>query len=195
MQGISSALIAFFVALMAISQMINGNLEEQIVITNNKIGEYASWYQSKSIKQILKENQLDYLEAFNTTEDISKERLNTLSAKIEKTKGLILKYEAEKTELLVGSANVPREYWAQDLNGKMGAITGLKEWQKLSSEHSIASKKFDLALFFFQISIMLGVVCIIIRDNLSLQKIFTFLMITAGVLATFIAVYGYTLVP
>jgi len=195
LQEISSALIVLFVALMAISQMINGNLEEQIMITHNKTGNYSSWYQSKSVKQILKENQLDYLESLAATENISTKKLDLLNSKIEETKKLTLKYEAEKTELLVGSSNVPREYWAQDLDGVMGAIVGLKEWQKLSNEYGIASKKFDYALFFYQVSIMLGVICIIIKDNISIQKIFAFLMVIAGTIATLISIYGYTLIP
>ena len=53
-EAIGGVLIAFFAALMAISQMVNGELEEEMMIAHNKVVNYSSWYQSKSIKESLK---------------------------------------------------------------------------------------------------------------------------------------------
>ena len=66
-EAIGGVLIAFFAALMAISQMVNGELEEEMMIAHNKVVNYSSWYQSKSIKQSLKESELNYLETLVST--------------------------------------------------------------------------------------------------------------------------------
>ena len=48
-EAYGGVLIAFFAALMAISQLVNGELEEEMMIAHNKLVNYSSWYQSKSI--------------------------------------------------------------------------------------------------------------------------------------------------
>ncbi|MEE9364298.1 MAG: DUF4337 domain-containing protein [Cellulophaga sp.] len=194
-QGIGGALIVLFSAFMAISEMTNNNLEEEMMIAHNKLGSYSNWYQSKSIKQNLKESELHYLETLILTNKTENNLLPSLRTKIKNTKKLILKYEAEKTEILVGSANVPREYWAQDLDGKMGAIIGVKEWWVITDEYTIATKKFDLAMLFFQISIILGVVSIIIQSYYKLQRTFIILMTLLGLIGTLVSIYGYILAP
>lgn len=194
-EAVGGVLIAFFAALMAISQMINGELEEEMMIAHNKVVNYSSWYQSKSIKESLKEGELDYLQVLlesgvvleNNTEGIKK-KINEITSKIEK-------YAAEKKEILIGSANTPKEKWAQDLDGEMGKIVGINEWETLTEEYDNATKKFDMGMLFFQISIVLGAVCIIIYDNPKLQKTFIILMIAFGIIGILLSSYGYSLAP
>ncbi|MGF1559404.1 MAG: DUF4337 domain-containing protein [Flavobacteriaceae bacterium] len=194
-EAIGGVLIAFFAALMAISQMVNGELEEEMMIAHNKVVNYSSWYQSKSIKESLKESELDYLETLLNSGIITEENRTGIDSKIERTKTKIAKYGAEKTEILLGSANIAKEDWAQNLDGEMGKIVGVKEWEILADEYDLATKKFDLGMLFFQISIVLGAVCIIIYDNPKLQKAFISLMIVFGIIGIFMSVYGYLLSP
>ena len=194
-EAIGGVLIAFFAALMAISQMVNGELEEEMMIAHNKVVNYSSWYQSKSIKESLKESELDYLETLLNSGIITEENRTGIYSRIERTKTKIAKYGAEKTEILLGSANIAKEEWAQDLDGEMGKIVGVKEWEILADEYDLATKKFDLGMLFFQISIVLGAVCIIIYDNPKLQKAFISLMIVFGIIGIFMSVYGYLLSP
>ena len=194
-EAIGGVLIAFFAALMAISQMVNGELEEEMMIAHNKVVNYSSWYQSKSIKQSLKESELNYLETLVSTGLITDKESSEITDKINSTKSLITKYEAEKTEILLGSANIPQSEWTQDLDGEMGKIIGVKEWEQLAEEYDNATKNFDLGMLFFQISIVLGAVCIIIYDNPKLQKTFILLMIAFGILGIVLSTYGYTLAP
>ena len=194
-EAIGGVLIAFFAALMAISQMVNGELEEEMMIAHNKVVNYSSWYQSKSIKQSLKESELNYLETLVSTGLITDKESLEITDKINSTKSLITKYEAEKTEILLGSANIPQSEWTQDLDGEMGKIIGVKEWEQLAEEYDNATKNFDLGMLFFQISIVLGAVCIIIYDNPKLQKTFILLMIAFGILGIVLSTYGYTLAP
>lgn len=194
-EAVGGVLIAFFAALMAISQMINGELEEEMMIAHNKVVNYSSWYQSKSIKESLKESELDNLQALLETGIVQPENSGSILTKIANVKEQIRKYEDEKTEILVGSANIPQEAWTQDLDGEMGKIIGINEWEALAEEYDFATKKFDLGMLFFQISIVLGAVCIIIYDNPLLQKSFIIGMIVSGIIGLLLSVYGYSLAP
>jgi len=194
-EAIGGVLIAFFAALMAISQMVNGELEEEMMIAHNKVVNYSSWYQSKSIKESLKESELNYLENLLHTGLVSEENQQKIKAAIEATKEKIEKYDLEKTEILIGSSKIGEDQWTQDLDGKLGQIIGVKEWEILADEYDVATKKFDLGMLFFQISIVLGAVCIIIYDNPKLQKAFIILMIIFGAIGIFMSSYGYSLAP
>lgn len=194
-EAIGGVLIAFFAAMMAISQMVNGELEEEMMIAHNKVVNYSSWYQSKSIKESLKESELNYLLTLLNSGVVAEVDSSVIKDKIEHAKSLINKYDLEKTEILLGSANIPKDDWVQDLDGEMGKITGVKEWEKLADQYDVATKKFDLGMLFFQISIVLGAVCIIIYDNPKLQKTFIALMIVFGIAGIILSLYGYSLAP
>lgn len=194
-EAIGGVLIAFFAALMAISQMVNGELEEEMMIAHNKVVNYSSWYQSKSIKESLKESELDYLSALLESGMVLEENKPAIAKKISLVKEQIGKYGAEKTEILIGSKQVGEANWVQDLDGEMGAIVGVKEWETLAEEYDNATKKFDLGMLFFQISIVLGAVCIIIYDNPKLQKTFIVTMIICGLIGMAMSGYGYSLAP
>ncbi len=194
-EAIGGVLIAFFAALMAISQMVNGELEEEMMIAHNRVVNYSSWYQSKSIKESLKESELDYLSALVTSGIIPEEKIASVNTKIQSVENQIIKYGKEKNEILIGSSNTPKENWVQDLDGELGAIIGVKEWEQLAEQYDDATKKFDLGMLFFQICIVLGAVCIIIYDNPKLQKGFIVLMIVCGIIGIIMSVYGYSLAP
>ncbi|MGB5821526.1 MAG: DUF4337 domain-containing protein [Saonia sp.] len=193
-RSLGAVLIVVFATLTAISGMMKSTSEENRMIAHNKHTSYSDWYQAKSIKQILKENELDYLESMLAT-GVDAKGSDIIKNKIKDTKALILKYNAEKTELLIGSSQVPKEYWAQDLDGEMGKIVGLREWELLITDYEIAIKKFNLGAIFFQICIVLGAVCLILYSNPKLQKVFVFLMICFGTIGLAISGYGLALSP
>jgi hypothetical protein len=192
-EALSGILIAFFAALMAISDLTNGNIEEEMRIAVSKNSSYFSWYQSKSIKQSLQESHLATLTTFLKTGMVKPEKEAAMLEEIEKTKEDIKRYKMEKKEILEGSANIPKEEWIQDLDGKMGAIVGVKEWEKKAAHLNIATNKFDIGMLFFQISLVLGAVCIVIYDNPKLQRLFTYTMIGSGLVGIISSIYGYFL--
>ena len=194
-EAVGGVLIALFAALMAISQMVNGELEEEMMIAHNNVVSYSNWYQSKSIKESLKESELDYLTALISSGIVTDDKVQVIEEKIASVQKNIDKYSAEKTEILNGSAFVGKENWKQDIEGEMGVITGVKEWQKLAATYDYATKKFDYGMLFFQICIVLGAVCIIIYDNPILQKSLIILMIIFGITGTILSIYGYLLAP
>ncbi|PKA96669.1 uncharacterized protein DUF4337 [Flavobacteriaceae bacterium MAR_2009_75] len=186
-------LIIFFVALLAIMKVINSSFEKQIVDASNNEVSYSDWYNAKSIKQIMKESERDYLSALLSTSILSQEKSSDLRMKIEDTKALIFKYEAEKTEILMGSANIPPSAWVQDLDGEMGKIIGLREWRETSRQLTETAAKIDLGILFLQISVVFGVICLIIQENQKLQQTFTWLMIGSGIIGILLSLYGYAL--
>lgn len=194
-EAVGGVLIALFAALMAISQMVNGELEEEMMIAHNNVVSYSNWYQSKSIKESLKESELDYLTALISSGIVTDDKVQVIEEKIASVQKNIDKYSAEKTEILNGSAFVGKENWKQDIEGEMGVITGVKEWQQLAATYDYATKKFDYGMLFFQICIVLGAVCIIIYDNPILQKNLIILMIIFGITGTILSIYGYLLTP
>ncbi|MGB2761738.1 DUF4337 domain-containing protein [Maribacter sp. Hel_I_7] len=194
-EAIGGVLIALFAALMAISQMVNGELEEEMMIAHNNVVSYSNWYQSKSIKESLKESELDYLKALIESGIVTEEKKPVIEQKIAEVREKIIKYESEKTEILLGSKHVGKENWVQDIEGEMGIITGVKEWERLTKSYDYATKRFDYALLFFQICIVLGAVCIIIYDNPRLQKGLIGLMIIFGITGASLSIYGYLLAP
>jgi len=194
-EAIGSVLIVLFAALMAVAELVNNNLEEQMMISHNQQVNYANWYQAKSIKQNLKESELDYYNVLMESGIIPDNKTQNFKNKIAYTKSLVLKYEAEKTEILVGSSNIPREYWAQDLDGEMGKIIGVNEWEKLTRQYDNATQKFDLGKLFFQICIVLSMVCIIIRNNRKIQRNFIGLTLIFGTMGIIISIYGFIMSP
>ncbi|SIQ56830.1 DUF4337 domain-containing protein [Maribacter ulvicola] len=194
-EAIGGVLIALFAALMAISQMVNGELEEEMMIAHNNVVSYSSWYQAKSIKESLKESELDYLKALIESGIVTDDKIATIKHKVAEVEKKITKYESEKTELLLGSSFVGKENWAQDIEGEMGIITGVKQWEQLTQTYDYATKRFDYALLFYQICIVLGAVCIIIYDSPRLQKALIILMVIFGIIGTSLSIYGYTLAP
>lgn len=194
-EAIGGVLIAIFAALMAISQMVNGELEEEMMIAHNNVVSYSNWYQSKSIKESLKESELDYLHALIESGIVTGDKTATIEQKITDVEKKIAKYDAEKTEILLGSSQVGEKNWTQDLEGELGKIIGVKEWQELAASYDYATKKFDYGMLFYQICIVLGAVCIIIYDNPLLQKSLIVLMIVFGIIGSILSIYGYLLAP
>lgn len=194
-EALGGVLIAVFAALMAIAQLVNGELEEQMMIAHNNVVSYSSWYQSKSIKETLKESELDYLNVLISSGMVTPEKVPVIQEKIAVVKEQISKYGGEKIEILNGSHQVGSQNWVQDLDGELGKIVGVKEWEDLAATYDYATKKFDYGMLFFQICIVLGAVCIIIYDNPLLQKSLIALMIVFGVTGTVLSYYGYLLAP
>ncbi|MUH37212.1 DUF4337 family protein [Zobellia amurskyensis] len=184
-------IIIILVALLAVMKVVNSKLEEKIARANYKHVSYSSWYNAKSIKQILKENQRDYLESLRGTGLVAEDKLEQLDFRIEMTEDLIRKYDEEKTEILLGSDNIPREAWSQDLDGEMGKIVGLRAWEEMGLANRSLVAQIEIGILFLQISILFGVLGLIINENRRLQEVFTGFMIGVGFIGLSVCFYGY----
>ncbi|MBU2946900.1 DUF4337 family protein [Zobellia uliginosa] len=184
-------IIIVLVALLAVMKVVNSKLEEKIARANYKHVSYSSWYNAKSIKQIMKENQRDYLESLRGTGLVAEEKLEQLDFRIEMTDDLIKKYEEEKTEILLGSNNIPRAGWSQDLDGEMGKIIGLRTWEEIGLSTRSLVSQIEIGILFLQISILFGVLGLIINENRRLQEAFTAFMIGVAFIGLGVCFYGY----
>jgi hypothetical protein len=188
-EAMAGVMIAVFASILALTDLVGGNINDQKSLADVKHIETYNWYQSKSLKQTMQENHFETLRIMNTASHDTK-LIATLEANV---KAEIEKYKKEKKEILFGSANIPKNEWAQDLDGELGKIIGVKEWEKISAKLSHAASKFDLSKLLLHICLVLGAVSIIIMDNPPLQKSLLGGMITTGILGIIISLWGYTL--
>ena len=185
-------LIIIYVGLLAIMKVITGDLEEKVAIANYKHVSYSNWYNAKSIKQVIKEGERDYLVSLVNSGLVADEKLNEIQARIQITDDLSKKYGEEKNEILFGSANIPQTSWTQDLDGELGKIVGLNKWEEISINATHVLSKIDLGTLFLQIGVVFGILGLIIESNLIMQKVFTGIMVIAGFLGIFLGIYGYS---
>jgi Domain of unknown function (DUF4337) len=192
-EAYAGVLIAFFAAMMAISDLVNSNVEEEKNKAESKQNSYFSWYQSKSVKQSLQENELSTLEMLIKAGLVKAEKEAVVKEDIDKIKDNIKRYKKEKKEIMEGSSTLPESEWVQDLDGQMGKIVGVNQWEKIADKLDNATNKFDISMLFFQISLVLGAVCVVIYDNPKIQKMMIYLMVISGIAGIIFAAYGYHL--
>lgn len=186
-------LIIIFVGLLAVMKVISSGLEEQIAIANYKQVSYSNWYNAKSIKQVLKQGERDYLISLVNAGLVAEDKSNEIQARIQLTTDLSIKYDEEKIEILEGSANTPKASWAQDLDGELGKIIGIKQWEQISINYYRVVAKMDIAVLFLQIGVVFGVLGLIVDANLNLQRVFTGIMAITGLIGIILGFYGYSL--
>lgn len=186
-------LIIIFVGLLAVMKVVTSGLEEEIAIANYKHVSYSNWYNAKSIKQVLKEGEHDYLISLVNAGLVAEEKSNEIQARIQMTNDLSKKYDKEKTEILEGSANIPKSSWTQDLEGEFGKIIGLKQWEKISANYFKVVAKMDIGILFLQIGVVFGVLGIIVDVHHNLQRVFVLIMAVTGLIGILFGFYGYSL--
>jgi hypothetical protein len=183
-EGIAGILIAFFASMMAITEVVSSNVEMDRNQAEVRRIEMSNWYQSKSIKQGLQENQYDIIKI--TRFDNAEEKELLLS----KIKKEIDRYKAEKNEIFKGSKSLKKEQWVQDKDGVMGVIVGVKEYENQVENLDRITPIFDISKVFFQICLVLGAVSIIIIDNPRLQKSMVALMVILGIIGIILSLIG-----
>jgi hypothetical protein len=77
----------------------------------------------------------------------------------------ITRYAKEKRELLLGSAAVGKENWAQDMDGQLGKVIGAKELEAKLDVLGRAGDKFDLAVLFLQLCLVVGAVALDLQED------------------------------
>ena len=186
-------LIIIFIGLLAVMKVITSGLDEEIAIANYNYVSYSNWYNAKSIKQVLKEGERDYLISLVNAGLVAEDKSNEIQARIQMTEDLSQKYNEEKIEILEGSANIEKSAWAQDMNGELGKIVGLKEWEKISTNYFKVVGRMNIGILFLQIGVVFGILGLLVDVNLNLQKVFTGIMAVTGLIGIIIGFYGYSL--
>jgi hypothetical protein len=181
LESLSGIILAIFAALLAITNLGGSKFgSDKIIGTNEKSNIYA-WYQSKSLKQDMLENQRDLIETLIKANVIEKEKHDTLNHIMLKLNKRVLSYEKEKQELLSGSKTVGKENWMQEINGKYGQITGALEWEQIIKKLGQAGSKFDISILFLELCLVIGAISLVM-NNERLRVIFIAAMITLGLI-------------
>ena len=189
----TGVVIAIFAAFMAVSDLFAGKYgDDEIIGTNDKANAYQ-WYQSKSIKESLVEGEIALLTTLSETGAITDKASNGVKAHIEKLSKKVEKYEKEKKEILLGSNAVGKENWVQDIDGELGKIIGAKEIEAKLESLGMAGDKFDMATLFYQISLVVGAIALILKNE-KVQTIFFWGMVGLGSLGAVFSFWAFKIV-
>lgn len=180
-------LIAIFAAIMAVSDMFAGKYgDDEIKFINEKSSSYM-WYQAKSIRETVTEGQKDLIETLVKANVVKGEAQSLLMAHTTAVGKDIARYKKEKKEILLGSAKVGKENWAQDVEGKLGKVIGALEYQEKIEILGEAGDQFDLSSLFFQMCLVMGAISLVIKKE-KLQNVFFYAMVTLGATGTGFAI-------
>jgi len=125
---------------------------------------------------------------------ISPEKKASIDAIIEDRNAKIKQYKKEKNEIMKGSANIPKEEWAQDMNGEMGKVIGVDDWKNDVEKLGDACDLFDKANLFLPICLVMGGICLISPSDRG-RKSFFAAMIGLGIIGSVYTAYGFVVSP
>lgn len=187
-------LLAVFAAALAINDLGAGKFGDDELIAYGQSQRAYDWYNSKGIKQNLAESQMDLLESLVAAGTIPAEQQAGIQKNIESIKAAIGRYQKEKKEILLGSQGVGEANWAQDLDGKLGRVTGAKEYETLTEVLGKAGDKFDLGTLFLQLCLVIGAISLILKEPIQKTLFFgaCLLLGAIGIVFTGLA-YGLAL--
>ncbi|MGE0526988.1 MAG: DUF4337 domain-containing protein [Bdellovibrionales bacterium] len=185
--------LAFFAAILAVTDLFGGKFgDDELKMTNEKASAYM-WYQSKSIKETIVEGQRDLLQSLLAAGAVAPQHEAALGNQVLNLSGDILKYKKEKQEILLGSAKVGADNWAQEINGQKGQVIGALEWGETSEQLARAGDQLDISALFLQLCLVMGAVSLVLQSRGS-QRFFYALMVALGAIGTGFTIYGFSLV-
>ncbi len=173
--------IAVFTAIFAINNMASGEYDKGELRLINEEASALSWYNAKSIKQTALEGQVELLDALLLTETVSPEASENI---INGKTALLMRidrYDAEKHEILEGSAHIPEEDWAQDVDGELGKVIGAKEFAAMAMVSEEAGNRTDLASLFFELCLVLGGISLLFESRRLRLMFFSIVLLTGFV--------------
>jgi len=181
--------IAIFAAVLAINDLFAGKYGSDAIKVSNMRNNSYQWYQSKGIKSTIVEGQVDLLQVLLSSGSIATEKREDMQNLVDQLQNKVRKYEKEKTEILVGSKQLPEDQWIQPTDGKLGLIIGAKEYDGYLETLDGAGNFFDVASMLFQLCLVTGSVGIIISRP-AMKWIFFQLTVFAGLVGIFLSGSG-----
>jgi hypothetical protein len=183
-------LLALFAAILALNELGAGKYgDDELRLASEKTGAYL-WYQSKGIKESLAEGQHDLLESLMSNDAMKPEQAAATRAHIDKLAQKVARYEKEKNEILLGSTKVGKENWAQDVDGELGKVVGVKEIEASLEVLGGAGDRYDLATLFLQLCLVIGAIGLLMKQ-ITMKRFFLAGMIALGVSGLTFTVLAY----
>ncbi len=185
-------LIAIFAAVLSINDLGGGRYGDDEMIAHKESAAMYEWSQSKNIKSMLCENQLESFTTLELTSTIKEGKEHIIdSIKTSHIKN-IARYKKEINEIRKGSANLDEKDWIlkDEKTGALGEIIGASEWKSEAEKLGAAGDKYDLASLFLQICIVFGAISLVIQKTYT-RKVFLYLMIGMGIVGTYFMTHAY----
>lgn len=157
--------LAIFAAILAVTDLAAGKYGDEEIIGANEKANIYDWYQSKSVKQSLLEGQKDLIRTLMDADSIKQGQTAALESLMTELDKEITRYAREKRELLLGSVAVGKENWAQDIDGELGKVIGAREWEAKLNVLGRAGDRFDLAVLFLQLCLVVGAVALVLQED------------------------------
>ncbi len=189
-ETLCSVTLAVLATLLSIIDLAAGKFGDDELIAINEKAAAFQWYQSKSIKEAVVEQQIGLLQALTRAGAIQPTAQGALAQDLTSIEGDLQRYKKEKAEILKGSAAVGKENWVQERDGQLGQITGALEWQAEAERLGKAGDTFDLSVLFLQVSLVLGAISLVL-DQLRLRNLFYGLMVFLGSVGTVLGVLAW----
>ena len=191
-ETITGLTLALFAAVLAVVDLGGGKYgDDEIIGTNEKANLYQ-WYQSKSIKQSIIEQEAELISALLNAGVVITNRADVLRSQLAVVKKNAERYEKEKKEILLGSAAVGPQGQVLLRDGKKGAILGTKYWEQKLSILGEAGDKFDLATLWLQVALVFGAISLIIESE-KLKRAFYVALVLGSLLGTSFGIQAYTI--
>lgn len=182
--------LAVFAACLAINDLGGGKFGDDELLANGHAEQAYSWYASKGLKENLAEGQLDLLQSLIDAGTVAPEKVTGLEKNIAGLKEDIARYKKEKKEILLGSAGVGKENWIQDIDGKLGQVTGAKEHEALAAGLGRAGDLFDFGTLFLQLCLVIGAISLILK-NPGQKKLFYGACVVLGLIGAVYSAFAF----
>lgn len=186
----SGLTLAVFAAVLAIVDLGGGKYgDDEIIGTNEKASLYQ-WYQSKSVKQSIAEQQRDLLTALLEAGAVTPTGIDAVRGQAAAADTEVKRYDLEKKEILLGSEAVGPEGQVLDVDGVKGQIVGTKGWEATLATLGASGDLFDMATLWLQLALVLGAVSLVLHAQ-RLKNLFYGAMVLGGIAGTFYGVQAF----
>ncbi|GDX79753.1 hypothetical protein LBMAG42_15640 [Deltaproteobacteria bacterium] len=179
-----------FAAVLAVSDLGGGKYGDDEIIGANEKASLYQWYQSKSIKQAVVEQQGDLLQSLLDAGLIAPQGTAPLQERIAAGAADSARYDKEKKEILEGSAAVGPEGQVLEQNGVKGQIVGTKVWEATLATLGAAGDLFDMSTLWLQMGLVLGAVSLVMHAP-GLKRGFYGAMVLSGVVGAVYTVRAF----
>ena len=176
-----SVFLSIFAAILAVNNLLANKFGEDEIIAQNQSANAYQWYNSKSIKKTILENQRSLLSILLRSGTISSENSKLFEQQIALFDKKISRYDKEKKEILLGSKQVGKENWVQKIDGKLGKIIGAKEWTQKAEELNQQGDYHDISTLLLQISLVLCAIILVLHTDKIKSKLFTIMLLFGGI--------------
>lgn len=184
-----SIFLSIFAAILAVNNLLANKFGEDEIIAQNQSANAYQWYNSKSIKKTILENQRNLLSILLRSGSISGKNTKVFEQQIVFFNEEIVRYNKEKKEILLGSQHVGKENWTQTIDGKLGHIFGAKEWDKKAALLNEQGDFHDVSTLLLQISLVICAIILVLHTD-KIKKILFSIMLVFGGIGTTSFVYA-----